>query len=78
MHFIIISAVDSDKMIMSLSYRDKTESMYSETQKEWLDLTEPLYAASALYAACRSARGEGGGTTVSGLVWSTHTTRMPP
>jgi origin recognition complex subunit 6 len=38
------------------NYRDKTESLYSETQKEWLDLTEPLYAAAALYTACRAMK----------------------
>ena len=36
------------------SYRDKTEKLYSDAQKDWLDLTEPLYPAAALFTACRS------------------------
>ena len=30
------------------------ESMYSEAQKESLDLNKPLYSAAALYTACKS------------------------
>ena len=37
----------------TLSYREKVDSMYSETQKESLDITKPLYSTAALYTACK-------------------------
>jgi origin recognition complex subunit 6 len=35
------------------SYREKVDSMYSEMQKESLDITKPLYSTAALYTACK-------------------------